>query len=265
MIRQKYILILVIAIVFGLCFLKLRFDSTAYVINKESNTIASKNNIKYSKERKYLQDLEELNVEDIEKEVEQAEKLEGLKKITNNNGDIDFKKYYNDTIFIGDSITEFISNADLLPASNVYAKMGKTLLGTKEYVDKLQYSKPERVIILFGMNDVSSFASAADFKKEYIEFVENIKKVTPDTKIYLQSPTRIQAKAENSEEGLNNKRIEQFRQAVIETADETRVTYVDITVLLDTDEYFEPDGIHFKYNFYYELFKYLKNIIEEKE
>ena len=120
-------------------------------------------------------------------------------------------------------------------------------------------------MILFGMNDVVNFSSAADFKIKYIELVENIKKVTPDTKIYLQSPTPVQAKAENSENGLNNERLDKFRQAVIETADETGATYVDISILLSSEEYFEQDGIHFKYNFYNTLFKYLKNTIEETE
>lgn len=263
MIRQKQIFVLII--VSMLCLIKLSFYSRAGAGDKESNTLLLNNNVKYSEAREYLHNLENLSVEEIEKEIKQAEKLEKLKEITDDNGNIDFKKYYKDTIFIGDSITEFISAADILPESNVYAKKGKTVLGTEEDIKKLQYSKPDRVMILFGMNDVVNFSSAADFKRKYIEFVEDIKKVTPDTKIYLQSPTPVQAKAENSEPGLNNDNLNKFRQAVSETADETGVTYVDISVLLNSGEYFEQDGIHFKYNFYNTLFKYLKNTIDETE
>ena len=96
MIRQKYIFILVI--VFMLCFIKLSVHSTGFALNKDSSTF---NNVKYSEERKYLMDLENLNIEDIEKEIKQTEKLEKLKAITNENGDVDFKKYYKDTIFAG--------------------------------------------------------------------------------------------------------------------------------------------------------------------
>lgn len=263
MIKQKQIFILIIGCV--LCMAKINCNNKTIAANREDSTTLSQNTIACNEDRQYLQSLENLNVEDIEKKIKKSEKREKLKAFTDENGNIDFKKYYKNTIFMGDSITEYISAANMLPESNVYAKIGITLLGTEEYVDRLQYSKPDRVMILFGMNDVSNFSSPEEFKQKYIELVNNIKRVTPDTKIYLQSPTPIQAKAEDAARGLSNSNLDKFRQAVVETASETGVTYVDISVLIDSDQYFDQDGIHFKQNFYDRLFEYLKNTIEKNE
>lgn len=258
MLKRRYMLILIVISL--VCAINLGFANDTVVI---ANTEESMEN--YNEGRKYLKELENLNVDEIEKEIKDSQKMARMKEVTGDSGEIDFKKYFKDTIFVGDSITEFISAAEILPESNVYAKKGKSILGTEEDVKKLKYSKPERVIMLFGMNDVVNFSSVDDFKNRYIKLINDIKEATPDTKIYVESPTPIAAKAENTENGLNNERLDKFRQAVKESAEETDVTYVDITQILNTGDYFEQDGIHFKYNFYDVLFKYLKNTIEDTE
>ncbi|WP_294403150.1 GDSL-type esterase/lipase family protein [uncultured Clostridium sp.] len=258
MLKRRYMLILIVISL--VCAISFGFGNDTVVI---ANTEESMEN--YNEGRKYLQELENLNVDEIEKEIKDTQKMARMKEFMGENGTVDFKKYFKDTIFMGDSITEFISVAEILPESNVYAKKGKTVLGAEEDIKKLKYSKPERVIMLFGMNDVINFSSAYDFKDKYIKLINDIKEAVPDTKIYVESPTPIAVKAENKENGLNNERLDKFREVVKESAEETGVTYVDLTVITNTGDYLEQDGMHFKYNFYDVLFKYLKNTIEDTE
>lgn len=256
MIKKRYILIvtgLMLVITF-----KITTKSSTDVL---ANTINDKQVEDSNNGRKYLEQLESKDVYQVENKIKESTKV-----VTKNNvktKKVDLKKYYENTVFMGDSLTEYMSEAEILPKYNVYGKKGKTVLGTKDDVEKIKNVKPERVIMLFGMNDVSSFQNAEDFKKAYLKLIDQVK-LSKQTKIYIESPTPVQAKAENTEEGMNNEKITKFKQAVKEVAEESHVNYVDITGLVK-DNYYEPDGVHFKYDFYSVWLNYLKDIIEEKE
>ena len=94
--------------------------------------------------------------------------------------DINYSKYYENTIFMGDSITEALSEFGILDSYNVIANKGDTVVNALQNTDKLQGINPKNLVLLYGMNDVIAFDSnlsgqdSNTFKEKYIELINSI-------------------------------------------------------------------------------------------
>lgn len=214
--------------------------------------------------RQELANLEKLDVNEIEKKIEEKNKpavVEEEVQVTANTN-IDFKKYFENSVFMGDSITEALSEYAYLDPYNVLAKKGQTVVMAKQSIPNLKAMHPARVFLLYGMNDVESYDSVY-FKQQYTQLISQIKAVLPSTQIYVQAPFPVLSKAVFSGKMLTNDNINKFRQAVKEMCDEQNVKYVDVTVLVKDNTMYEPDGIHFKYDFYKTYLTYMHDIINK--
>lgn len=179
---------------------------------------------------------------------------------------IDYKKFFKDTIFLGDSITEFFTAAELLPDKNVISEKGKTVTkALANDIDTIKFENPKNIVMLFGTNDVLCYSNSDLFKKKYLELVSKLKEELPDTTIYIEASTPIRKDAEREGTNFNNEEIAKFRQAAQEVAAETNSTYIDITTLITDDSYFEADGVHFKRKFYDALLKMLSEELQDGE
>lgn len=212
--------------------------------------------------REHLVQLENLKVEDIEDKIKESTIEATTEELLKNDTQVDFKKYYKNTVFFGDSLTEFISAAEILSKNSVVATKGRNVITAKQDIEKLKAINPERIIMLFGMNDVEVFSNKFDFKDKYMELVDEMKLALPKTDIYIESPFPVSSDGRVSSKRLTNDIISEFREVAKEVAKETGINYVDTTSLVTDDKYFEPDGIHFIYDFYPGLLKYLRNTIE---
>ena len=154
------------------------------------------------------------------------------------NEDINYAKYYENTIFMGDSITEALSEFGILDSYNVIANKGDTVIKASQNIDKLQGINPKNLVLLYGMNDVIAFDSNSSeessnaFKEKYIELI-------------------------------NSENLNEFRLKVTEVATATGSTYIDLaSIITDKDSLHEQDGIHYKYDFYRIWLDLLKNYIQ---
>ncbi|WP_244834233.1 GDSL-type esterase/lipase family protein [Clostridium sp. BJN0001] len=234
--------------------------TTAFAFNTINLEVCVQADSEIDETREYLINLENKDVSEIESKIKKKNNesdIEELKK-----GKIDFKKYYSDTAFLGDSITEFLSEAEILNKSNVFSKKGQTTQMMLDSIDKVSAMKPQNIVMLFGMNDVIAFSSADDFKESYRKLIDETKEKLPKANIYVQSPLPVMEKAVKTNKRLTNDNIKEFRSVVKEVCDEEDVTFVDITNLVQDQSYFEQDGIHFKYDFYNIWLKYLAQIIK---
>ena len=185
------------------------------------------------------------------------------------NEDINYAKYYENTIFMGDSITEVLSEFGILDSYNVIANKGDTVIKASQNIDKLQGINPKNLVLLYGMNDVIAFDSNSSeessnaFKEKYIELINSIKAVLPKTNIYLISPLPVMNNAVNTNYRLTNENLNEFRLKVTEVASATGSTYIDLaSIITDKDSLHEQDGIHYKYDFYRIWLDLLKNYIQ---
>lgn len=114
--------------------------------------------------------------------------------------------------------------------------------------DAVALEMPEMMVITLGVNGIS-FMDEDYFKSEYKMLVQDIKEISPDTKIILQSIFPIASNYEYQKD-INNTKITAANGWILEVAEETGVKYLDtISVLLGDDgfmpqEYHNGDGLH---------------------
>ncbi len=161
------------------------------------------------------------------------------------------KLEFQDSIFIGDSITEgFVFNA-ILPKESVIAGAGATAGFTYDDIDALVQQQPGNVFIMLGSVDILMPVDDPKqlFKNDMTKLIDKIREELPDCKIYLQSITPVTQEALKVEPRYE--RIDEYNELLKELADELSATYVDIGVLAEENpDLFAEDGIHFKKEFY---------------
>ena len=114
--------------------------------------------------------------------------------------------------------------------------------------DAVERTKPEMMVITLGVNGVS-FMDEDYFKSEYTSLVTDIKAISPDTKIILQSIFPVASTYEYLS-SINNENITRANGWVLEVAEATGCHYLDTTsVLAGPDgwlpqEYQNGDGLH---------------------
>lgn len=235
----------------------------AFITGMISGVFKNKN----SPNKDYLVQLESKSLDDVQAKIENYQN-----KILNDTTDkdnINYSKYYENTVFMGDSLTESLSEFEILDSYNVISNKGDTVVKAMKNIDTLQGINPKNLVLLYGMNDVIEFdinLSGQDsntFKEKYIELVNSIKTVLPKTNIYLISPLPVMANAVYTNYRLTNENLSEFRLKVSEVANATGSTYVDLTSIITEKDYLhEQDGIHYKYDFYPLLLDYLTNYIK---
>lgn len=233
-----------------------------------------------------LAKLEKENISEIEKQLNEhlgAITLEEDKELDENENetvmnseaeDIDiYNKDYNgifeDTIFMGDSITEGLYYMEVIDKSKVVASMGASILKAKEELPNVVSLAPKKVVLLYGMNDVILFdesnewTSIHSFKANYKELLQTLKNQLPYTEIYVQSPLSVEEGNINASPRLTNDNIDKFRIAVEEVCKEVDVHYVDINFIVKNDKTLRAeDGIHLNYDFYVQWLSFLEKTMK---
>jgi lysophospholipase L1-like esterase len=209
-----------------------------------------------------LQKLEDIDVATVEKKITEKNKLND-KKGGDNSTETSNKIYFEESVFMGDSITEALDFYDIVNKSSVLAKKGLDVVQAKESVSTLSSINPQRVFILYGMNDLKKFENPVDFKDNYIKLINDIKQTVPSAEIYLQSLTPVQAKVQQRDHSFSQDRIDKFVEQVIEVAKQDDVHYIDIqSIVKDREDLYEPDGMHFTFKFYGLWLNYLRSQLE---
>ena len=236
--------------------------------------------------KEYLVKLESKSLSEVQDKIDQYINSEKVIHNGNNNNDsetikndednntnlendnINNAKYYEDTVFMGDSIVEALSEFEIVDSYNVISHKGDTVIKAPESIEKLQNITPKNIVLLYGMNDVIEFDNSSGkdsntFKEDYIMLINGIKAVLPNSNIYLISPLPVMDSAVNVNYRLTNENLNEFREKVKEVAVETGSTYIDATSIVEGKDYLhEQDGIHFKYDFYISLLDYLRSYIQ---
>lgn len=182
--------------------------------------------------------------------------------------------YFGKCAFVGDSISVGLGDYQLVPIKNVFAEVGmniekintetmNTAYGEMTVLDALKTAKPENIYIMLGSNGIS-WLSISDMLQYYSQFVDNVRKELPDSKIYILSIPPVTAERETAEnEPINNLDIDKYNSELLKMADEKKIYYVDInTALKGNDGKFpsemaEKDGMHFVKTTYSVMLDYI--------
>lgn len=166
------------------------------------------------------------------------------------------KAFFSNSLFIGDSIFTGFSGFGYLEPDNVFAQVGLNPESavTKEIdgvtaVTKAEMMQPEYICIMLGTNGLA-FLSADYMAKEMSELVDNLRAVSPDSKIIILSIPPVTA-AHESENPEKIPVIVDYNSKLLKTAEEKDCMYIDIFTMLQDDDgylaadYAENDGLHF--------------------
>lgn len=250
---KKFTILILILVIITTTF----FITKIYLNKKKEEALIKKN---YA----LLQKLENRDINNIEKKLSEDgnsnnNKTESYEKIQKQISNKSNKLFFENSVFMGDSITEALEFYNILNSSSVLAKKGQDVIKARKSVPQLKNLNPKRIFILYGENDLELFSNPKDFEDNYTKLVKDIKTALPNSQIYLQSVMPAQPKAQQRNKKLSNFRSSLFLDVVKRVAKKEKVNFIDIRPVIANKNYlYERDGIHFNAKFYSLWLNYLR-------
>ena len=172
--------------------------------------------------------------------------------------------YFDDALFIGDSISEGIKNSGAIPASQIIANKnvglnsvagGKPVYYTKGSEPKTLFQAiqdlnptPGKFYILLGANGMPGFDNETHIQY-YYELVEQLKAAYPKAIIYAVSVTPM-AEVSDYSKKFSQEKINGFNELIRKMAGEESIYYLDVQTVLKNEkgylvaDYAPSDGLH---------------------
>ena len=171
-------------------------------------------------------------------------------------------------IFLGDSITDRCEWVELFSNSNVKNRglSGDKTNGVLDRLAEVTESKPDKIFIMIGVNDIRHNVADSTIAKNYYKIIKKIKTNSPNTKIYVQSVLPV-----NNDIGkpkTTNEKVNKLNNIIKEIAASFEVPYIDINSKLQNsagqlDAKYSEDGLHINGNAYLVWKSVVKEYVEE--
>ena len=204
----------------------------------------------------YLQSLEEkdpADVQQVRKAIRQRELDEQrddlLDQLTS--GTIDPFSLFQDYVVMGDSRAVGFWYRDFLDKSRVLADGGHTIRNIPDQIDDLVTLNPSTIYLCYGLNDCSIgyWDSAESYVAEYVQVVKAIQEKLPDATIVVSSilPARDPA----FQKSAKWRNIPEWSAALEKACKDNGILFANCDQLAeDYPKLWDPDGIHFREEFY---------------
>lgn len=190
--------------------------------------------------------------------------------------------YFNDALFVGDSITAGIQSYSLMKNAEVVAFTGintDTIMsrevirndaGELETMPKAisRHTKAQKIYVMLGANGIG-WIGKESFIKNYGIFLDAIRESHPDADIYVQSILPVTASKEKGDEKFANSKIRDYNAALQQLAEEKQMYYLNVAEALEDENGCLPeeasptDGMHFGPKYYEIWFEYLKQHVAD--
>ncbi len=158
--------------------------------------------------------------------------------------------YFNDAVFIGDSVSMALRNrcesTDRLPGASFLTRpsygTGHAVNGTMYLTYQGSEMAPEdavkeigakKVFMMFGMNDLNIYGLEGTIDN-WRTLTQRIREKNPDVEIFVQSMTPVMAGSESGK--LNNPTIDEYNEMLKEFALEESLGYIDIATPLKNED-----------------------------
>jgi lysophospholipase L1-like esterase len=171
----------------------------------------------------------------------------------------------NEVIFIGDSITEGCDWAELFGNHKLKNRgiSNDDVAGVINRIQSIVESKPKKIFIMIGINDLARGKSIHQILKDYERLISLITNKMPDTEIYIQSilPTKYQETRKNGDimkinTGLNQLSIK-YNLIFINLFDSFRDEKNELNLT------YSFDGLHLNGNGYFLWKKLISNYVNK--
>lgn len=158
--------------------------------------------------------------------------------------------YFDDALFIGDSrtvglrkYTDLKEHADFLcKTSMTIYKVLESDFDNKLTVEKaLKNKKYGKVYIMLGINELGT-GTTENFLASYTTLVDEIREISPETKIIIQAIMNIDRTQSTKDKVFNNTNILGRNNAIATLADNENIFYIDINpIVCDEDGFLRDD------------------------
>lgn len=187
--------------------------------------------------------------------------------------------YFDDAVFIGDSVSVSLRIYGVLPAKNVLAAQNVGITSfTRDYqvytttgsqkktvFDAIPEAVPDpgKIYILIGANSMPSLSNDSHIQY-YAQFLDRLKAEYPETIIYVESLTPISATSSYIRDGFNTAKINDFNDKLYALAQEKGVYFLNVEeALMDQNgyllaDYNAGDGLHLKSNGHQAMYQYYR-------
>lgn len=162
------------------------------------------------------------------------------------------------TIFFGDSMTQAIGEYGFLDMTNIVYQRSATIDVLITKIPEVAATLPKQVVIFTGLNDCNHYTDIADYRRDYVTMLQQLKASIPGVKIVVSSLLPPSDAFGATRPDLA--RAPQFDQELRAICQENDVTYVDSTWIVRQKNY-QEDGIHMNRTFYRVWFRYLKALL----
>ncbi|WP_042276416.1 hypothetical protein [Faecalimicrobium dakarense] len=143
-----------------------------------------------------IKKLESKDVISIEKKIDNMNNKKGIK-------DNDLKQVFENSLIMGDSISESLIEYSILNKSSVVAYKGRNTSSAKKDVNLAVNLYPSNVFMAYGMNDIPYFrGDAKKFVLSYEELIQDLKSKLPKSNIYICEILPVQQKVIDKEKSI---------------------------------------------------------------
>ena len=200
-----------------------------------------------------IKEVENYKIASIQKTIDDYEKTLEEKQETPKKTEkvIDFKKFFKNDIFLGDSQSEGLNLYGFLNDSSVVAKKGQNLNGAINNVSTIKNLAPQNIYILFGLNDLIIFRDLSQLETAYENLILKLKEEVPDATIHVNSMLQARNDAISKQPLLSIQRNIDGNKLIEQMCEDNDVEYIDITYIFkENPSLYEADGMHCKAAFY---------------
>lgn len=162
------------------------------------------------------------------------------------------------TIFFGDSMTQAIGEYGFLDMTNIVYQRSATIDVLITKIPEVAATLPKQVVIFTGLNDCNHYTDIADYRRDYVTMLQQLKTSITGVKIIVSS--LLSPSDALGQVRADLVRAPQFDQELRSICQENDVTYVDSTWIVRQKNYLD-DGIHMNRTFYRVWFRYLKALL----
>lgn len=155
----------------------------------------------------------------------------------------------NEIVFLGDSLTNGCEWSELLQNTNVKNRgiESDNTLGVLKRIGTVVKSKPDKIFIMIGVNDLGSNTPIDIIIENYNKIIKQIKDNSPSSKVYIQSILPTNRKLYKGP-AVNNK-IKELNLQLENLTRNFGLSYIDIFSFLidpngDLDQRYSNDGLH---------------------
>lgn len=158
----------------------------------------------------------------------------------------------NEIIFLGNSLTEAGEWQELFPGKNVKNRgiSGDVTYGLMARIGEVVSSKPQKIFILTGTNDLKRGIPVDTIIQSYQRLIALIKAASPKTKIYVQSVFPVnESIIPDAYKKITNQLVVELNRSIASLAKKMNLVYIDLYQLMKDENgqlkrEYTTDGIH---------------------